>query len=91
MNCAATRIHQPGPALVSFHAITFDDQGAQSGLCRHPSGTYGRTVDFGVAPFPGNSILGGENLAISATTGKPRAAQALVEFLTNPRSQQILF
>ena len=49
-------------------------------------------VPFGVAPLPGGSgVLGGQNLAISAQSARPRAAQALIEFLTGDRSQQILF
>lgn len=40
---------------------------------------------------PGPSALGGQNLALAATTDQPRAAQALIEFLTSERSQQILF
>ncbi len=48
-------------------------------------------MDFEVARLPGQSVLGGQNLAISSKSGKPRAAQALIEFLTSPRSQQLLF
>ncbi|GHH59356.1 extracellular solute-binding protein [Lentzea cavernae] len=48
-------------------------------------------IDFGVTQLPGPSVLGGQNLAISAKSTKPRAAQALIEFLTGPRSQQLLF
>jgi len=48
-------------------------------------------VQFKVAPLPGASVLGGENLAISAKSARPKAAQALIEFLTDARSQQILF
>ncbi|SFQ97269.1 carbohydrate ABC transporter substrate-binding protein, CUT1 family [Lentzea waywayandensis] len=48
-------------------------------------------IDFEVAQLPGPSVLGGQNLAISAKSTKPRAAQALIEFLTGPRSQQLLF
>ncbi len=48
-------------------------------------------IDFTVAQLPGPSVLGGQNLAISAKSAKPRAAQALIEFLTGPRSQQLLF
>lgn len=48
-------------------------------------------VPFGVAPLPEPSALGGQNLAIAAHTDQPRAAQALIEFLTSARSQQILF
>jgi hypothetical protein len=50
----------------------------------------GDSVPFlSVAP-PTNSVLGGQNLAISASTDKPRAAQELIKFLTNASSQQIL-
>ncbi|MGW6444482.1 extracellular solute-binding protein [Lentzea sp. NPDC055074] len=48
-------------------------------------------IDFGVTQLPGPSVLGGQNLAISSKSTKPRAAQALIEFLTGPRSQQLLF
>jgi multiple sugar transport system substrate-binding protein len=49
-------------------------------------------VHFGVAPLPGGSgVLGGQNLAVSAHSARPRAAQALIEFLTGDRSQQLLF
>ncbi|MEV8439628.1 extracellular solute-binding protein [Actinosynnema sp. NPDC051121] len=47
-------------------------------------------VEFAVAAPPTASVLGGQNLAIRAETGRPRAAQALVEFLTSPSSQLIL-
>jgi multiple sugar transport system substrate-binding protein len=49
-------------------------------------------VAFGVAPLPdGSGVLGGQNLAVSADTTRPRAAQALIEFLTSERSQQVQF
>ncbi len=48
-------------------------------------------LPFGVTTLPGPSVLGGQNLAVAAGTSRPRAAQELVEFLTSPRSQQILF
>jgi multiple sugar transport system substrate-binding protein len=49
-------------------------------------------VQFGVAPLPGGSgVLGGQNLAVSADSTRPRAAQALIEFLTGERSQQVQF
>jgi multiple sugar transport system substrate-binding protein len=52
----------------------------------------GPAVQVGVAPLPGRSgVLGGQNLAVSAHSERPRAAQALIEFLTSERSQQILF
>ncbi|WP_433307060.1 extracellular solute-binding protein [Actinoplanes sp. CA-030573] len=48
-------------------------------------------IGFGVTALPGPSVLGGQNLAISALTKKPRAAQALAEFLTSAGSQRVLF
>ncbi|SDD35621.1 extracellular solute-binding protein [Actinokineospora iranica] len=50
----------------------------------------GESVPFGVAVPPSPSVLGGQNLAISASTDKPRAAQALIEFLTSAQSQLLL-
>lgn len=44
-----------------------------------------------VTRLPHPSVLGGQNLAISKWTDKPRAAQALIEFLTSPSSELILF
>jgi multiple sugar transport system substrate-binding protein len=46
---------------------------------------------FKITRLPGKSVLGGQNLAISSKSGEPKAARALIEFLTSPRSQQILF
>lgn len=53
-------------------------------------------VTFRTAPLPrssvseASSVLGGQNLAISAHSDKPKAAQALIQFLTSTQSQQIL-
>ncbi|GGP36461.1 extracellular solute-binding protein [Saccharothrix coeruleofusca] len=47
-------------------------------------------VTFDAIAPPSPSVLGGQNLAISAHTGEPRAAQALIQFLTSAQSQQIL-
>lgn len=44
----------------------------------------------GMARLPG-AVLGGQSLAISTASRYPVAAQRLVEFLTNERSQQMLF
>jgi multiple sugar transport system substrate-binding protein len=65
---------------VAYRAMTAADQ---------PQG--GRAFHFDVTRLPGASVLGGQNLAISDRTRKPRAAQALIEFLTGERSQRILF
>lgn len=54
-------------------------------------GTTKNAVPFEVSALPHTSVLGGQNLAISRRTDKPKAAQALIEFLTNPSSQLILF
>jgi multiple sugar transport system substrate-binding protein len=48
-------------------------------------------VEFGVAKLPGPSVLGGQNLAVATQSRRPRAARALIEFLTGERSQQLLF
>ncbi|BCJ56490.1 ABC transporter substrate-binding protein [Actinoplanes sp. NBRC 14428] len=66
---------------VAYRAMTAGDE---PGPARPP-------VKFSVAKLPGPSVLGGQNLAISERTRKPRAAQALIEFLTNDQSQRALF
>jgi multiple sugar transport system substrate-binding protein len=50
-----------------------------------------RVGSFGVAPLPGTSVLGGQDLAIASDTTKPSAARALVEFLTSEDSELKLF
>jgi multiple sugar transport system substrate-binding protein len=82
---SSVQVFQSGQALfmrnwpVAYRAL---DQGLE--------GT--PAVRFDVAPLPGGSgVLGGQNLAVSADSTRPRAAQALIEFLTSERSQQILF
>lgn len=47
-------------------------------------------VSFDVSVPPTPSVLGGQNLAIASGTEKPRAAQALIQFLTNSSSQLII-
>ncbi len=49
------------------------------------------SVSFDMTALPGDSVLGGQNLAIAQSTDKPRAAQAFIEFLTGAASQLILF
>jgi len=82
---ASLRLFQSGRALFMRHwprahrSLTQDLEGAPP-------------VPFGVAPLPGGTgVLGGQNLAVSAHSTRPRAAQALIEFLTGERSQQLLF
>jgi multiple sugar transport system substrate-binding protein len=82
---SSTQLFRSGKALfmrnwpVAYRSLAQELEGAPA-------------VRFGVAPLPaGSGVLGGQNLAISADTARPRAARALVEFLTSDRSQQILF
>jgi multiple sugar transport system substrate-binding protein len=82
---SSTLLFRSGKALfmrnwpVAYRALTEDLEGSPP-------------VAFGVAPLPADSgVLGGQNLAVSADTARPRAARALIEFLTSERSQQILF
>lgn len=53
----------------------------QVGVARLPS----------VAGGAGPGVLGGQSLAVADGTDQPRAAQALIEYLTSARSQEILF
>ncbi|MEV4641048.1 extracellular solute-binding protein [Actinoplanes sp. NPDC049548] len=75
---------------VAYRAMTAGDEprAATAGDQTHASRGQ---VRFDVARLPGPSVLGGQNLAISERTRKPRAAQALIEFLTSERSQRNLF
>jgi len=54
----------------------------------------GRDFDVTTLPSttggPGISVLGGQNLAISAHTGEPEAAHALIDFLTSRESERCL-
>jgi multiple sugar transport system substrate-binding protein len=47
--------------------------------------------NFAVRELPGDSVLGGQNLAIAAGTRKPAAARALIQFLTSEESERTLF
>jgi multiple sugar transport system substrate-binding protein len=48
--------------------------------------------DFGVLPLPERSAaLGGQNLAVAATSKDPDSARDLVEFLTSERSETLLY
>jgi multiple sugar transport system substrate-binding protein len=46
---------------------------------------------FAVRELPGDSVLGGQDLAIAAGTTKPTAAKALIQFLTGEESERTLF
>ncbi|MEU4771860.1 extracellular solute-binding protein [Micromonospora sp. NPDC023644] len=56
-----------------------------------PSTPSAATVRFGVETLPGPSVLGGQNLAVARRSQQPRAAQALIAFLTGEQSQRMLF
>lgn len=67
---------------VTYRLLTETREGDQPAL---------EPEQIGVARLPGPSVLGGQSLAVADTTDQPRAAQALIEFLTSARSQEILF
>ncbi len=46
---------------------------------------------FGVSPLPGPTVLGGQNLAISAYSQKKDQAAQLIAFLTGQESERLLF
>ncbi|TDB71113.1 extracellular solute-binding protein [Micromonospora sp. KC721] len=79
------RDFQEGRALfmrnwpVNYRALTAQEGEAAS------------SVPFEVTRLPGPSALGGQNLAIARHTAQPRAAQALIEFLTRKEAQRKLF
>ncbi|MBK3561247.1 extracellular solute-binding protein [Streptomyces sp. MBT56] len=45
---------------------------------------------YAVVPLPGRSVLGGQNLAVSAASPRSAAARELLAFLTGPRSERCL-
>ena len=47
--------------------------------------------NFGVVPLPFPSVLGGQDLAISTSSGHPAEALQVVEFLTSPQAERCLF
>ncbi|MFG2085897.1 MULTISPECIES: extracellular solute-binding protein [unclassified Spirillospora] len=62
-----------------------------SALASEPRMRDGDRLRFGVAALPGRTVLGGQNLAVSAHSPSPGAAADLVEFLSGTRSQRLLF
>jgi multiple sugar transport system substrate-binding protein len=63
---------------------------AQERLTNQQDKLDAKDVTFRAIAPPTPSVLGGQNLTISAHTDKPKAAQALIQFLTSAQSQQIL-
>lgn len=63
---------------------------AQEQLTERQDKLDAKDVTFRATAPPTPSVLGGQNLTISAHTHKPKAAQALIQFLTSGQSQQIL-
>lgn len=45
---------------------------------------------LGVAPLPGKAVLGGQNLAVTASSGRADAASKLIRYLTDPESERCL-
>lgn len=45
---------------------------------------------YAAVPLPGRSVLGGQNLAVSAASPRSAAARELLAFLTGPRSERCL-
>ncbi|GAA4633696.1 ABC transporter substrate-binding protein [Actinoallomurus vinaceus] len=60
-------------------------------LAADPQMRAGTRLRFGVSPLPGPSVLGGQNLAISAYSRKQDQARRLIEFLTDRDAQAELF
>ncbi|MCO6007756.1 extracellular solute-binding protein [Actinoallomurus purpureus] len=60
-------------------------------LAADPRMRAGGRLRFGVSPLPGPSVLGGQNLAISAHSRKQEQARRLIEFLTDHDAQSELF
>jgi multiple sugar transport system substrate-binding protein len=60
-------------------------------LASDPRMRAGGHLRFGVSPLPGASVLGGQNLAISAYSRKQEQARRLIEFLTDRNAQSKLF
>jgi multiple sugar transport system substrate-binding protein len=89
---ATTRAFQAGQVAMMrnwpVHYGRLDDRDEQAGPPR-PGGAIADRFD--VAPLPGPSVLGGQDLAVASDTRKPRAAQVLIEFLTSENSQRFLF
>jgi multiple sugar transport system substrate-binding protein len=58
----------------------------------YPASPTGYVADhFSVAPLPFPSVLGGQDLAISAASRDPAAALQVIEFLTSAPAEQCLF
>ncbi|MFL6056873.1 MAG: extracellular solute-binding protein [Actinoallomurus sp.] len=60
-------------------------------LAADPRMRAGGHLRFAVSPLPGASVLGGQNLAISAYSRKQEQARRLIEFLTDRDAQSKLF
>ncbi|MEV6578743.1 extracellular solute-binding protein [Streptomyces sp. NPDC051582] len=84
-------------AVHSDEADTLTDFAAgRTGFLRHWPYAY-RTLhqslseqQLGVAPLPGKSVLGGQNLAVARGSQRTAAALQLVEFLTGKESERCL-
>lgn len=64
---------------------------AFSALATEPKMRDGDKLGFDVRALPGDGVLGGQNLAVSAYSPHPDDAAELVKFLSGPYSQSRLF
>lgn len=86
-------------------SLTFDEQGSLAAFAagravflRHwpralrlLRGSDAAPFRVGFMPVPGGGVLGGQSLAVAASSRYPVAARRLVEFLTDERSHQLIF
>ncbi|MFF1451333.1 extracellular solute-binding protein [Streptomyces sp. NPDC058274] len=84
-------------ALHSDEAETLTDfADGRTAFLRHWPYAYGTlhqslsSARLGVAPLPGSAVLGGQNLALTRSSGRQDAAQDLIEFLTGKESERCL-
>ncbi|MFE9812598.1 extracellular solute-binding protein [Streptomyces sp. NPDC005548] len=49
-----------------------------------------RSTQLGVAPLPGKAVLGGQNLALTRSSGQEAGARDLIKFLTGVESERCL-
>lgn len=78
-------------AFVSGRPLMRNWPYAFSALATEPKMRDGDELEFAVRPLPGDGVLGGQNLAVSAYSPHPGDAAELVTFLSGPYSQRRLF
>ncbi|HEX4833056.1 MAG TPA: extracellular solute-binding protein [Trebonia sp.] len=79
-------------AFAGGHAVFMRNWPIDYNLLTTPqSGSSLPPVKFGVVPLPFPSVLGGQDLAISASSAHPAEALQVVEFLTSAQAERCLF